>query len=133
MSDYNHCALLGRLTRDPEKFEFSGGTGVKFGLASNERYRTRDGEDVEKVLFVDCVMCGRGGDVIAQHVSKGDPLLVSGRLQLDQWESREGEKRSRITLNVRDFSFLPRAKPDGGGQRKEQSRRDDIRDDDIPF
>ena len=88
MAGYNKVVLLGNLTRNPEKKTTSGDTSVtNFGMAMNRKYGSGDNAK-EEVTFVECTAWSKQADLIAQHVKKGDPLLVDGRLSLDQWEDK---------------------------------------------
>lgn len=98
----NKIILMGRLTRDAETRNYTGGTLCKFGLAVNGRK--------DEVLFIDCTAFGKVGETISAHLAKGDPIIIEGRIQLEQWTSQEGEKRSRHSIIVESFTFVPRAR-----------------------
>ncbi len=119
MASYNRVILMGNLTRDPQLKYLPNNTAVcEFGLAINHRWRDRDGNQREDVCFVDLSAFGRSGEVINQYMSKGRPMLVEGRLKYDTWTGQDGQKRSKHSVVVDNFSFVgPR---EGGGQRGEQ-------------
>lgn len=103
---FNKVILMGNLTRDPEVTTTSGGQNVaKFGLAVNRTWRSADGSQQESVSFIDCVAWGKAGDIIAQYLQKGRPLLVSGHLEQSSWE-KDGQKRSKVEVIVEDFNFV---------------------------
>lgn len=107
MGSYNRIVLVGNLTRDPQLSYTPANTAVcKFGIATNHKWRDRDGKSREDVCFVDCTLFGRGGETFNQYMSKGRPVLVEGRLQLDQWTTPEGDKRSKHVVLVDNFTFL---------------------------
>jgi len=111
MASFNKVMLIGNLTRDPEVRHTPKGTPVgDFGLAMNMTYRTQDGADKEEVCYVDVVVWGRQAETCKDYLSKGRQVFVEGRLQLDQWESPQGEKRSRLRVRAERVQFL------GGGQ-----------------
>jgi single-strand DNA-binding protein len=135
--NYNKVILMGNLTRDPElRYLPSNTPVVEFGLAVNRKWK-KDGETQEETCFVDCTAFGRSGEVINQFVSKGKPLMIEGRLQLDQWEDKQsGQKRSKLKVIVENFQFV--GGRDGGEQtnRQPQQRMDHsagMDGDDIPF
>ena len=102
----NKTILHGNLTRDPEvKFLDDDKSVCNFAVAVNERYTDRNGELVEKPMFIDCECWGRRGEVIAEYFVKGQKILVEGKLQFDQWETDEGERRSKHKVRVDDFDF----------------------------
>ncbi len=114
MASYNRIILVGNLTRDPELSYTPANTAVcKFAIATNHKWRDRDGNEREEVCFVDCTLFGKGGEVLAKYMSKGRSVLVEGRLTLDRWTSQDGQKRSKHEVFVENFTFL------GSGQRSE--------------
>lgn len=114
MASYNRIILVGNLTRDPELSYTPSNTAVcKFGIATNRKWKDREGNAREDVCFVDCTIFGRSAETFNQYMSKGRSALVEGRLQLDQWTTKEGEKRSRHQVFVENFTFLG-----GGGGSK---------------
>ena len=116
MRGYNKVILAGNLTRDPQlKYLPSQTAVVEFGLALNRKWRTAEGQDREEVCFVDCSAFGKTGETINQYCTKGKPLLIEGRLKLDQWEDKQGGgKRSRLTVIVENFTLLSAGPGDGG-------------------
>jgi single-strand DNA-binding protein len=107
MADLNRVILAGRLTRDPEVRYTPSGTAVAdLGVAISDAYRNRAGEIVEQTCFVDVVVWGRQAETTGEYLSKGSPLLIEGRLQLDQWENQQGEKRSKLRVKADRVQFL---------------------------
>jgi single-strand DNA-binding protein len=152
---FNKVILMGNLTRDPEVRTTPGGQSVaNFSLAVNRTWKGADGNQQEAVSYIDCVAWGRTGEVIAQYVQKGRPILVSGRLDQRSWE-QDGNKRSKVEVVVEDFNFVGGgASGDGGSyqgggsspassggssKKKDDVQIEDIKDDeeinldDIPF
>jgi single-strand DNA-binding protein len=94
----NSFHTVGNLTRDPELRYTSGGRGVaSFGIADNRRYQ-KDGEWVEEVSFFNVTAWGTLGENVAQCLSKGSRIIVTGRLQQRSWEDTNGEKRSVVEV-----------------------------------
>ncbi len=123
MSSLNRVQVMGRLTRDPELRKLPTGVSVcDLGLAIDEAYRDRKGETVEKVCFLDIEAWERQAEACSEHLAKGSPVLVEGRLQLDKWKTREGENRSRLRVRADRVHFL--GHPPGGGNGREAPRRD---------
>lgn len=115
----NNVSLIGNLTRDPELRHFpSGDAVVNFSLALNDVWKDKDGNKQEKAHFVECKMFGKRAEVISQYCKQGDKLAVTGSLDQENWEDKNGGgKRSKLTVKVMDFDFLTK-KGDGGGQRQ---------------
>jgi single-strand DNA-binding protein len=108
MANFNKVILAGNLTRDPElRYTPAGKAIAKFGMAINRNWTTDTGEKKEEVTFVDIDSFGRQAEVISQYLKKGRPVLVEGRLRLDQWDDKQtGQKRSRLGVVLESFSFL---------------------------
>src|ERR1700733_7735571 len=117
MANFNRIILLGNLTRDPQlKYLPSQMAVAEFGLAVNHKFKGRDGQDREEILFIDCSVFGKGAEIINQYVQKGRPLLVEGRLKYDTWEDKQGGgKRSKHSVVVENFQLLGRR---GQGNRR---------------
>lgn len=108
MASYNRVVLMGNLTRDPEVRRTGNGTAVAdLGLALNERYRNKEGEQVTTTCFVDVVVWQRLAEVCGEYLRKGSLVMIEGRLQLDQWQTEAGEKRSRLRVRAEQVQFLP--------------------------
>ena len=123
MASYNRIILVGNLTRDPQLSYTPANTAVcKFGIATNHKWKDRDGNAREEVCFVDCTVFGKGGEVFNQYMGKGRSVLVEGRLKLDQWTTPEGDKRSKHEVVVDNFTFLGGGRGgDAGGRSGEMS------------
>ena len=121
MASFNKVILMGNLTRDPQLRYLPSNTPLcEFGLAVSRRYRDRDGNQKEDVCFVDITAWGRQAETINQYMSKGKPILVEGRLKLDQWTNQEGQKRSKLTVVAENFQFV--GSREGGGAGGEAPR-----------
>lgn len=114
MASYNKVILVGNLTRDPELRYTAKGTAIaKLSLAVNRVYRNETGETNEETTFVDIDSFGKQAETLAHYLKKGRPLLVEGRLRLDQWDDKQtGQKRSRLGVVLEGFQFLG-GRPDG--------------------
>ena len=107
MASYNKVIMIGRLTRDPEAKIVSGDNAVcKWSMAVNEKFRTKSGEERENVCFVDCVAWRRAGEIVAQYVHKGEPLFIDGKMRQDVWEDKDGNKRSKLYVEVDRVQLL---------------------------
>lgn len=136
MASYNRVVLMGNTTKEIELRTTAGGTAVaNLGLAVNDRVKRGDRWE-DETTFVDVTCWGRTAEVAQQYLSKGDPVLIEGRLKLDTWE-KDGQKRSKLHVVAERLQLL-------GGKRQERppaARKDDYAaapagppaDDDIPF
>ena len=118
MPNYNKVILMGNLTRDPEVRYTSSGTAIaKLGMAINRYWRNQDGQQQEETTFVDVDAFGRQAETIGQYLKKGRPIMVEGRLKLDQWDDKQtGQKRSKLGVTLENFQFLDSRGEGGGGE-----------------
>jgi single-strand DNA-binding protein len=114
MASFNKVILVGNLTRDPELRYTPKGTAIaKIGLAVNRVWTTETGEKKEEVTFVDVDVFGRTAENVGQYMRKGRPILIEGRLRLDQWEDKQtGQKKSKLGVVAETVQFL--GSPAGG-------------------
>jgi single-strand DNA-binding protein len=118
MASFNRVILMGNLTRDPQLRYLPSNTAVcEFGLATNRKWRDKDGNMKEEVCFIDIEAFGRQAETINQYVTKGRPILIEGRLRLDSWTGQDGQKRSKHRVIVENFQFVGgrEGAPTGGG------------------
>lgn len=95
----NSVTVVGNLTREPElRYTPSGAAVVKFGMAVNRSYNNRNGDKVEQTDFFDVTAWRELGENVAESLSVGSRVIVTGRLQQDRWENDGGEKRSKIYI-----------------------------------
>jgi len=108
MAGFNKVILIGHLTRNPELRYIPNGTPVaSFGLAVNRKYK--QGEELkEEVCFVDIVVFGRQAEHCSQYLTKGNGVVVDGRLQQRRWETEDGQKRSKHEVQAQTVTFLPK-------------------------
>jgi single-strand DNA-binding protein len=117
MASYNRVVLVGNLTRDPELKHTQSGTAVaELGLAVNDRRKNASGEWVEEATFLDVTLWARTAEVANEYLTKGSPVLIEGRLKLDQWENSEGEKRSKLRVVGERMQMLGSRSGGGGGR-----------------
>ena len=125
-ANLNKTMLIGNLTRDVElKYTTSGAAVANFGLAVNRTYTNSDGEKVDDVCYIDIVAWNRLAEVAGEYLSKGRPVFVEGRLQMDSWEQEDGQKRSKLKVIAQNIQFL------GGGGKADAEEED--ADSDVPF
>jgi single-strand DNA-binding protein len=131
----NQVNMIGRLTRDPELVETKGGTAIcKLRVAVDRRNRD-DG-----AVFVDVKAFEGQARACADHLSKGRQVAITGRLELDEWEAKDGSgKRSRVYVIGERIQFLGRSSRNGDQGEQEPSSEEPAGvagaagDEDIPF
>ncbi|QDT50980.1 Single-stranded DNA-binding protein [Symmachiella dynata] len=117
MASYNRVILMGNLTRDPEVRYIPSGTAVsELGLAVNRTWFDKQSNSrKEETTFVDVTLWGREAEVAGEYLSKGRPVLIEGRLQLDTWEDKQsGQRRSKLRVVCERMQMLG-SRGDGGG------------------
>jgi single-strand DNA-binding protein len=131
MASFNKVILMGNLTRDPELRYLPNGTALtKFSLAVNRQWRTESGEQREDVTFVEVEAWRQTAETVGKYMRKGSPILIEGRLRLDQWDDKQtGQKRSKLMVVCDNFSFVgpasprdPNAPPDQPAQMSQPAR-----------
>ena len=140
MASFNRVMLMGNLTRNPElKYTPSGTAVTDLGLAVNESFKNKAGETVEQTCFVDVVVWGRQAETASEFLTKGSPAFIEGRLQFDQWENQEGEKRNKLRVRADRVQFLSSGASNGNNTSEFQADsgkvtpEDASLDDDVPF
>lgn len=109
----NEVLVLGNLTRDPElRYLPTGDAWLKIALAVNESYQERSGTWQEKVHYLDVTLWRALAEQM-QHLRKGDPIMVRGRLTNESWTDKEGNKRSTTKIEATRVESLLRGAPTG--------------------
>jgi single-strand DNA-binding protein len=135
MASLNHVILLGNLTRDPEvRYTPSGTPVATLGLAVNNRMKQGD-EWKDDPCFIDVVVFGKQAESCGEYLSKGQPVLVEGRLRYRTWEGQDGQKRSKHEVSAFRVQFMPKGgrAPGGGGSPGDMGESEPMDDDDVPF
>ena len=127
---------MGRITREIElKCMGSGISLIDLGIAVNERRKTKEGSWQDEAHFFKVTFWGKKAEVISQYFSKGDAILLEGRLKHNRWES-DGKFHSRITILGEDFRFID-VRQRGAETFMQQTRSEQemisVPTDDIPF
>ncbi len=145
----NKVILIGRLGKDPElRFTTNGDPVCSFSVATSERYKDKSGEKQEKTEWHNLVVWGKLGEVMAEHLRKGDEAFFEGKIQTRKWQDKEGVDRYTTEIVVHSFSFVG-SKREGDGSQNQQTGSSaqparqapapaskgsfDNFDDDIPF
>ena len=109
MISTNVVVLAGHLTRSPELRHTPSGLAVcDMRIAVNDTYMSRSGEKVGSALYADVSVWDRQAEFCGQYLAKGAPVLVEGRLKLDEWKNEDGQHRSRIYVRAHRVQFLAR-------------------------
>jgi single-strand DNA-binding protein len=125
--------IVGNLTRDPETKPVLDTSVTSLSIAVNRKYKEK-----ESVSFIDCKAWGKTGEIIAQYLRKGNGISVRGDLVQENWEDKQGNKRSKLVVNVTAFDFLPKGGDNQSHVAESRERAAEevpgaIGDADIPF
>jgi len=134
MASFNKVILVGRLTRDPEVRNTTSGLKVaEFTIAVDRTFgKTESGE--KKTDFFRCKAWRQRADFVEQYVGKGRLVVVEGRIEINEYTDREGQKRSSTDISVDTLDTLERsdrpgdaapASSGGAGANRGSNSRDD--------
>ena len=113
----NKVILIGRLTRDPElRYTANNKAVCDFTIATN-RPVVRDGEKVAD--FINCRVWNKSAENLVKYQTKGNLIAVSGRMQVDRYEDKEGNTRYSNYVLVEDLEYLERKKENNQEEVKE--------------
>ena len=98
----NKVILIGRLTKDPElRYAAGSGTAVcRFTLAVSRQFK-KDETD-----FINCIAFNKPGETIAQYLTKGRQLAVTGNIRTGSYDGQDGIKRYTTDVLVESFEFI---------------------------
>jgi len=136
----NKVILVGNVGQDPEvKYTASGVPVAKVSLATNERFKDRNGQWQDRTEWHSVVAWQRLAEIVGEYVQKGAKLYVEGKLQTSKWEDRQsGEKKYRTEIVAREIVLLG-SRDNGAGGSPEQATDEpqtepaEITDSDVPF
>jgi single-strand DNA-binding protein len=107
MASVNRVILVGNLGRDPElRYIPSGQAVANFTLATNDRWRDKEGNNQERTEWHRIVVWGKTAENCAQYLQKGRSVYIEGRLQTRDWEDKEGNKRQTTETIAQTVQFL---------------------------
>lgn len=135
----NNVTLVGRITRDPEVKSFgSGSQACNFTLAVNRTFKNQQGE--YEADFINCAAFGNRAERMGQYVYKGQLLAVTGRIQVRQYDNKQGQRVYVTEVIASDISYLESNKKQAGQQASGATNSPydfmgdiDIDDGDLPF
>ena len=141
MASFNKVILMGNLTRDPELRVTNTGLSIcKLSLAVNRTYTTKEGDSKDETTYVDIDAFGRQAETLSKYLQKGRPIMVEGRLKLDQWETNEGQKRSKLGVILENFQFIggrdsasSTSATNANSEPEAPQSNGGFEDDDVPF
>lgn len=123
----NRVVLAGRLTADPEIRKSQNGNSVcKFSLAVNRKYKNANGQ--YEADYINCVAFKGTADTINAYVSKGDMLIVEGRIQTSKYTRTDGSTAYSTDIAVDGITFVGSHKNTDNSQPKQDTQSDPFTD-----
>ena len=108
----NKVVLIGRLTKDPDlRFAAGSGTAVtRLTLAVNRPFKKDEAD------FINCIAFGKTGEIIAQYLTKGRQLAISGSIQTGSYEAKDGTRRYTTDVVIDSFDFIDSGSGNGNSR-----------------
>jgi single-strand DNA-binding protein len=108
LPEQNHVLLTGRLTRDPEvRYTQKGQAVARLDVALNRRYKdASSGEWKDDTVFVKVTAWGPAAERCKEKLVKGSPVCVEGRLTMEEWTDKAGQRRTNLVVTSRRLQFL---------------------------
>lgn len=132
--------IIGNLTAAPKTRFTQNNTAVcSFSVATNERYKDRNGEYQGRTEFHRVVAWSRLAEICQQYLRKGSLVYIEGSIQTKEWEDKEGQKRYTTEIIARQMTMLDSKQEQSKEENKEQSKAPvldasfDNMEDDLPF
>jgi single-strand DNA-binding protein len=113
---FNKIIIMGNLGRDPElRYTPQGDAVCNFSVAVGEKKRDKAGELQEITTWFKVTLWRKQAENASKYLTKGNPVVIEGRLQVDEWTDRDGNNRYTLEINATDMHFV------GGGKSQENA------------
>lgn len=122
----SNVTAMGRLTRDASLKTTSGGTAVM-----NNSLALKSGRTNEDDSFIDITVWGKAAEFLDKYGRKGARVLICGELKQERWEGRDGDKRSKVVIHVREANLIDW--PEDGDKPEKPDVATTKDDSDLPF
>lgn len=126
----NKAILIGRLGKDPEvRYTPDGQMVTSFGLATDEQWKDKNGEKVQKTEWHNITAWGKLAEICGEYLKKGSLIYVEGKIQSNRYEDKDGIKRISYGITISVMKML-------GGKQAQEPEGDipaDMPVDDVPF
>ena len=123
MKSVNKVILIGNLGKDPEvKFTPQGTPVAKISLATNERFKGKDGQWQDRTEWHNVVLWQRLAEIAGEYLKKGGKVYIEGRLQTRSWDDKQTGQKKYMTEVVANDLVLLGGRGEGGGEYAGSSR-----------
>jgi single-strand DNA-binding protein len=113
----NKVILLGNLGKDPElKYTPSGTPVAKFSLATNDRFKDKEGQWQDRTEWHNVTAWARTAEIAGEYLKKGSKVYIEGSLRTHSWDDKQtGQKKCMTEIIVNDLVLLS-GRGEGGGE-----------------
>ncbi len=123
---FNKIILIGNLGRDPElRYTPQGDAVCSFSMATNDRKKDKSGEYQDVTTWFKITLWRRLAENASKYLSKGSPVYIEGRLQLEEWTDRDGNNRTTLGVQATDMHFVSSGRGESGGEYSGGYHEDD--------
>ncbi|OPY89153.1 MAG: Single-stranded DNA-binding protein [Syntrophus sp. PtaU1.Bin208] len=137
----NKAILVGRLGKDPEvRYTPDGAMVTSFSLATDEQWKDKSGEKVQKTEWHNIVTFGKLAEICGNYLAKGLLVYIEGRIRTRSWEGKDGVKRYTTEIIATDMKMLSPKGADRGEARNASAGHfspfndsPPLPEDDVPF
>ena len=135
----NKATLIGRLGKDPEVRYTPDGTMItNFNLATDEQWKDKNGEKVQKTEWHRIVTFGKLAEICGNYLVKGKLVFIEGRIQTRSWEDKDGVKRYTTEIVASNMQMLDSKGQNKTGEASSESAPSGLNNgsvpvDDVPF
>ena len=120
----NKVIMMGRLTREPEiSNSASGTTFARFSIAVDRKFKKEGEPDAD---FFNCVSFGKQAEFVEKYLKKGTKIVISGRLQNNNYTNKDGQKIYDARIMVEDIEFAESKSNDGASTSAEKKPDNDF-------
>jgi len=123
MKSVNKVILVGNLGKDPEvKYTPQGTPIAKFSLATNERYKDKDGNWQDRTEWHNIVLWQRLAEIAGEYLKKGHKVYIEGRIRTESWDDKQSGQKKYMTTIVGNDIVLLTGRGESGGEFTGASR-----------
>ncbi|OGC92007.1 MAG: single-stranded DNA-binding protein [candidate division Zixibacteria bacterium RBG_16_48_11] len=136
MAGVNKVILVGNLGKDPElRYTPSGQAVATFSLATNRKWKDKDGQMQDQTDWHNIVAWGRQAEIAKEYLKKGSPLFVEGRIQYRTYNDRDGNKRFITEIVAQSVQMLGRKGAESAPEMPEETVAEapPSGDEEVPF
>ena len=136
MAGVNKVILVGNLGKDPElRYTPSGQAVATFSLATNRRWKDKEGQMQDQTDWHNIVTWGRQAEIAKEYLKKGSPIFIEGRIQYRAYNDRDGNKRNITEIVAQSLQMLGRKGAEAAPEVPEETEVETppASEEDIPF